>query len=116
MTKKTICFNCKEHSIIAKNGNCFRCNSENIVISGSALRLPKKNNINGWKKLTEIYFLQKKRIEKNGEKMICFQGFGNNLFLHGCQQKPGTPMRLKEKITLEVLKNFEINYSFAQKL
>lgn len=110
MGTKTLCFNCKEHSTIAKNGNCFRCDSINIATCGSALRLPKKTDNNSWKKLTEIYFLQKKRIEKNGEKMVYFQGFGNNFFLHGCQRKNGFPMKLKEKITLDVLKNFELNY------
>lgn len=102
MRYKTICFECREHSNYNKLGLCYRCNSNMIINTGPALRLPKKNNISAWKTLTEIYLLQYRSCKE--VKMTYMRGFRNNALLHDCQYKQGMSMKQKEKATLEVLK------------
>lgn len=105
MARKIICFKCKEHSNYSKEGNCYRCGSDMIAMSGPALRIPKKGSID-WKELTEIYWLQRNKVEKLGGKMEYFVGFGNNSNLHGCRGGVGISMKTREKASLAAIRAY----------
>lgn len=104
MPIKTVCFECCEHSTFDKQGNCYHCHTDNIVTVGSALRLPKKINVNAWKKLREIYMLQKSAYIARNEKMTIMIGFPNHNFRHRASSKTGMPQKVKDAVVLENLK------------
>lgn len=79
-----------------------------IVTTGPALRLPKKNAIDQWKPLYKIYFIQKKAAALKGNSLDYLRGFSNNFNSNLYYDKVNMPMKQKEKATIEDL----INYNY----